>query len=228
MNLISLSTAEPECSIAFIVDGQLIYEEFWLDRTTHSKRLLTMIDHVLQHWVKKTLAEFDGFVAAKGPGSFTGLRIGISTAHGIALASGRRAYGVSSLDGLAYRFSYATDRVCAMMDAKRGQVYCAVYRFKNGQQASKSEEHVCSPEKAVALAGPDALFAGSGVVAYRSVISDTARNPVFSDPFDNAISAAALIKSLLDTDDPLDEQRQQLSPVYLRQSDAEMQFVEKC
>jgi tRNA threonylcarbamoyladenosine biosynthesis protein TsaB len=162
VRILSLSTAEQGCSLAVFENSALVFEEYWVDKQTHSKRLLTMVENLLAFRVGWDLSEIDGFIAARGPGSFTGLRIGISVINGLAYAISKPTAGVSSLDGIGYRFSAASIPVCVMMDARRNEVYCAVYRFENGILVDKSDERVCPPDQAVQLAGEKALFAGSG------------------------------------------------------------------
>ena len=142
MRILSLSTAEQGCSIALFDNKNLICEEYWVDKQTHSKRLVAMVEHLLAHRAWFGLSEIDGFIAAKGPGSFTGLRIGISVIKGLAYALGRPDAGVSSLDGIAYRFASLSVPVCVMMDARRNEVYCAVYRFEQGLLVHKSDEKI--------------------------------------------------------------------------------------
>lgn len=219
MNILALSTAEPGCSLAVFHEKELVYEVFWHSRLTHSRRLLPMITAVFPDLSGFELSQVDGFVAARGPGSFTGLRIGISTVMGLAFATSRPAAGASSLDGIGFRFAHAGVPVCAMMDARRSQVYCAVYHFENGCLKHKTPEKVCSPEEAVSMAqSKDALFAGSGACAYHEMILDHTRSrAVFPPPDMHHISAAAMSRSALLSSDFLTDPENTLTPTYLRQ-----------
>jgi tRNA threonylcarbamoyladenosine biosynthesis protein TsaB len=228
MRLFSLSTAEQGASMALFEGQTLICESYWASRQTHSKRLMSMVEQMVVHQAGIGLADIDGFIAAKGPGSFTGLRIGISVIKGLAFAVSKPCAGVSSLDGIAHRFTQASEPVCVMMDAKRSEVYSAVYRFHQGKLVQKSDEMVCSPEHAVGLAGPSALFVGSGSKAYQSMILDlTGDEAWFSNASMDNVSAAALVgasmnpRSLFESDDHC------LVPTYLRKSDAEIHFSQK-
>ncbi|MCA1792299.1 MAG: tRNA (adenosine(37)-N6)-threonylcarbamoyltransferase complex dimerization subunit type 1 TsaB [Desulfotignum sp.] len=218
MNLLALSTAEPGCSLAVFHQGQLVYESVWHSRLTHSRRMLAMIAPVFPDQAGFALSDVDGFVAAKGPGSFTGLRIGISTIMGLACAVSKPAAGVSSLDGIAFRFSCADMPVCAMMDARRSQVYCAVYRFDKGQLVHKTAEQVCPPEEALSLAHePGTLFAGSGALAYQDLIAaHTSGHARLAPPDMHHISAAALARPALSTPDFFTYPANTLAPSYLR------------
>lgn len=226
LKLLSLSTAEQGCSLAIIDGTSLICEEFWTAKLTHSRRLLKMIDHMLENRACMELGDIDGFVAAIGPGSFTGLRIGISVVKGLAYAMDKPATGVSSLDGIAFRFVHSSIPVCAMMDAKRHEVYCAVYHFDHGRLVEKSTERVVCPEDAISMTKGSSVFAGSGSKAYKDIIEQEADDPVFTQDFSDAVSATALVRSLY-SNDFFNDPENILTPSYIRKSDAELQFFEK-
>jgi len=227
LKLLCLSTAEQGCSLAIVDGSDLVCEEFWTNRLTHSKRILKMIEHMLDKRACMELDDIDGFIAAKGPGSFTGLRIGISVIKGIAQALDKPVAGVSSLDGIAFRFQYSSSPVCIMMDARRDEVYYALYEFKQGRLASKSSEMVASPEKAIAMTKSTTLFAGSGSKVYKSIIEQKADNPIIAHDFQDHISAVAMIQSLNIKDSFLYDCDTILTPSYIRKSDAQLQFGTK-
>ncbi len=232
MKLLCLSTAESGCSLAIIDGTSLVCEEFWEDRLTHSKRLLRMIEHLLENRAGMELSDIDVFAAANGPGSFTGLRIGISVVKGLAYAMGKPAVGVSSLDGIGFRFVHSSVPVSVMMDARRNEVYCAVYCFDHGRLVSKSRERVVSPEDAFEMTDSDVLFAGSGSKVYKDIIKQTVDNPKFADNFMDPVSAAALVRTLYSKEEFMNNPENffatnHISPNYIRKSDAQLQFVEK-
>lgn len=186
-----------------------------------------MVDHILEKRACLDISEIDGFIAAKGPGSFTGLRIGISVIKGLAYATGKPLAGVSSLDGIAFRFAHCSIPVCVMMDARRNQVYCAVYMFDHGIFVSKTKERVVSPEDALAMAEGRALFTGSGSKVYKDIIKEKADNPVFSHKFSDSVSASALVQSFQIKEDLFMEPENILFPGYIRKSDAQVNFDRK-
>ena len=223
-----MSTAEQGCSLAVFENRTLVCEEYWASRQTHSKRVMAMVENIVENRAGFGLSEIDGFIAAKGPGSFTGLRIGISVIKGLAYALSKPEAGVSSLDGIAYRFSQVSVPVCVMMDARRNEVYCAVYHFEKGSLVEKSDEKVCSPGQAVLLAGENAFFAGSGSKAYQDLILDlTKQNAVFACESMDHVSAAALVHPLFLNDDFFNSNENILVPAYIRKSDAEIHLNEK-
>jgi len=222
-----LSTAEQGCSLAIVEGDQLVCEEFWVSKLTHSRRLLPMIEHLLENRAGMALGDIDGFVAARGPGSFTGLRIGISVIQGLAYATGKPAAGVSSLDGIAFRLAHSAVPVCAMMDARRNEVYCAVYQFDHGRLVSKTRERVMCPEDAIDMTCGPTVFSGSGSKAYAHIIEQKADNPDIAHPFWDSVSATALVWSLYSTGNGFDTPQNHLAPVYIRKSDAQLQFAAK-
>ena len=227
MKFLCLSTAEQGCSLA-IVDGRFpVCEEYWNIKKTHSTRLLKMIEHMLEKRACMELSDIDLFVAARGPGSFTGLRIGISVIKGLAFAMEKPCAGVSSLDGIAFRFVHSSIPVCVMMDARRNEVYCAVYLFDHGSLVSKSKERVVSLKDAIGMTKGPTLFAGSGSKVYRDIIEQTADNPVIAHDFLDSVNAAALVLSLSSKDNFMDNPENILTPSYIRKSDAQLQFVKK-
>lgn len=225
MYLFAMSTAEQGASIALFEDATLVFEFSLLSRQTHSKGLLPMIEQALESKEGMSVHRIDGFIAARGPGSFTGLRIGISMIKGLARAVSKPCAGISSLDGIAFRFCYSQKPVCVMMDARRNEVYSAVYQFHHGKLIQKSPEMVCSPEVALDLAGSDALFVGSGSKVYRETISSrTHDKAVLSPPSMDGVSACALVVSAMSDKGDFDFAHHPLNPVYLRKSDAQIHF----
>ncbi len=225
--ILSLSTAEQGCSLAIVDKNVLVCEEFWDTRLSHSRRVLEMIDHMLSKRVGMALEDIDIFCAARGPGSFTGLRIGISVIKGLCLAMEKPGMGVSSLDGIAFRFAHCSIPVCVMMDARRNEVYCAVYQFDQGRLVFKTKERVVSPKDAIRMTKGPSLFAGSGSKAYQDIIEQNAKNPVIASNFLDCVSAAAMVTSFSSTDNFLDPPENMLVPSYIRKSDAQLQFVQK-
>jgi tRNA threonylcarbamoyladenosine biosynthesis protein TsaB len=224
VKILALSTAEPGCSLAVMEDGRLVCESFWYSRLTHSRRLLSMIGALFPDQAGFGISEVDAVVAARGPGSFTGLRIGISAALGVSMALSRPAVGVSTLDGIGFRFSMTDVPVCAMMDARRGQVYCAVYRFENGQLKHRTDDRVCAPEQALSLV-PDqeAVFAGSGARVYEPMIREAARGRVRMAPSCmDPVSAAALVLAAGNVPDFFTNPCYALKPAYLRSEGADL------
>ena len=223
MRLLSVSTAEQGASLALFDGPALVGESFWTSSKTHSKRLLDMIDHLVCIQAGMALSDLDGLIAARGPGSFTGLRIGIGVIQGLAFGSRLPAAGVSSLDGIGLRFSHAHGPVCVMMDARRREVYTAVYHFEKGVLTHKSGEMVCPPEAALSGIDGPGLFVGSGARVYRDkILEHTGGSAVFGSRDMEGVSAAAMARQALADPRFWENKENRLLPVYLRRSDAEI------
>ena len=229
MKILAVSTAEKECSIAVLEENNLVCEEMWATKQTHSKRIMGMVARIMDR-ASLFIDDIDGFVAAKGPGSFTGLRIGISTVKGLAYAASKPCAGISSLDGIAWQFSFSSIPVCIMMDAQRGEVYHAVYKFNNGMLISKSQEQALKPVEALESLKESTLFAGSGAVAYQEIITEEFVkredniNACFAPRFQNKVTASALAEVVFQNPSLL-IQNNSLTPEYLRRSDAEINQI---
>lgn len=225
MKILSVNTSEASAGVALVEDGVPVCEEFFSAGVTHSRVLMDMVHQVLTVRASVPVEEIDGLVAARGPGSFTGLRIGISVVKGIAMAASKPVAGISSLDAIAWQVSSSQRSVCAMMDAKRGEVYAACYRFSGGKMTHKTKEVCVTPERAVALAGESALFIGSGALAYKGQIESLAGGDLgFAPGFQNQVRASALAHAFFQSQEALSNDPLSLLPVYIRRSDAEINF----
>ncbi len=226
MKILAVNTSGQSCSIALVEDNIPIYEEFYLGNKTHSVTLMNMIDHMIRHRTEISMEEIDGFAVAKGPGSFTGLRIGISVVNALAYSLSKPVAGISSLDGIAWQLSFSSKPVCAMMDAQRGEVYTAVYYFNAGVLERKTEELAVIPEKICDMAGKNAVFAGSGAIAFKKEIRECIGFDVaFAPGFQNRISAAAIANVVFNKPELLKYDFSSAMPLYLRSSDAEINYA---
>ena len=128
MKLLGIETATIVCAAAVVENGKILSEKYLTEPHIHSEKLLRVIDQVLN-----TNNYFDAVAISIGPGSFTGLRIGLSMAKGLAFASGKPLVSISTLEALAYNF-IRTEKIqkgaliCPLIDARRDEFYTALYR----------------------------------------------------------------------------------------------------
>jgi tRNA threonylcarbamoyladenosine biosynthesis protein TsaB len=223
MKILAVDTATSSCSVAVAVDGDLLAEITLSRNETHSKHLTGLIRQVIQV-AGMTLDEIDGFAVTRGPGSFTGLRIGISTVKGLAAASGRPLVGISSLESLAQQACTGEHPVCSMIDARRGEVYVARYRNKNCVLWPEENEQALVPDQALRSMRGTCVFVGNGAVVYRRIIMDHMGKRAHFAPAIQHIIRAATVAQLAwprfeagDTDE-----LERFVPTYLRKSDAEL------
>ena len=157
--LLAIDSSSVTASAALMRDGVLVAEAFLHNGLTHSLTLAPMIDAALQN-AGASPGGVTQVVVTNGPGSFTGLRIGVATALGFASALGIPCAGVSSLMAAAYGALDYEGTVCAAMDARRGQIYCALFHVKHSILCRVTED--CAEEKEVFLqkAPPPVLWVG--------------------------------------------------------------------
>ncbi|MEJ2491496.1 MAG: tRNA (adenosine(37)-N6)-threonylcarbamoyltransferase complex dimerization subunit type 1 TsaB [Desulfuromonadales bacterium] len=223
--LLTIQTATPAGSVA-VTDGSALLAEINLQcRRTPTDWLMPMIDMLLTT-TERDKKQLDGIAVVRGPGSFTGLRVGLATAKGLSLALDCPLLGISSLQSLAMQLPFAERPVCVMLDARKQEVYSAVYRWHGGGPRPVTEERVARPEKILAEIDEETLFVGSGASVYRSLIvrqmADRAHfAPAFID-LPRAAAAASLAQQ--DWAAGVRCTADQLMPVYLRPSEAELNF----
>lgn len=168
MKLLTFDTSTTTCSVA-LTDGDRLMGEYLLSlEKTVSPRLLACVDAILRE-AGLTVADLDGIGVAAGPGSFTGLRVGIATAKGLALAAGKPVAGFSSLAMLAMNIPWGECRVCPMFDARKKEVYTALYDCRDLPVPVIAD---CVVPPAAFLEGIDeaTIFVGEGALAYRELI----------------------------------------------------------
>lgn len=145
MKILALESSATACSAALCEDERLIAQTFQNSGLTHSRTLMPMAQSMLDQ-CGQTLADVDVVAVAAGPGSFTGLRIGVSTAKGLAWAGDKLCAPCSTLESMAWQLAHVDGIIIAAMDARRNQVYNAVFRARDG----KLER--LSPDRAIGLA----------------------------------------------------------------------------
>ena len=150
MLILAMESSAKAASAALVRDDTLLAQSFSCSGLTHSRTLLPMAEDVLEH-AGVHLSEVDCLAVAQGPGSFTGIRIGVSAIKGLAWAAEKNAVGVSTLEAMAYNGLAAGEgaRVCCCMDARRSQIYHALFEIRAG----KPERLM--PDRAIAI---DALL----------------------------------------------------------------------
>ena len=132
MKILSLDTTAEVCTAALCEDSKLIAETTVNTGNTHSQTLLPVIEQLLK--ISETdVSEIDCFACSTGPGSFTGVRIGVATIKGIAYGKGKPCVSVSTLEALAYNLVGFDGIICPVMNARRNQVYNALFECKNGE-----------------------------------------------------------------------------------------------
>ncbi|MEW6266075.1 MAG: tRNA (adenosine(37)-N6)-threonylcarbamoyltransferase complex dimerization subunit type 1 TsaB [Thermodesulfobacteriota bacterium] len=169
MKVLSLETSTPAGSAALLEDDRVLVEIALAGGLTHSRTLIPVIIRLLAEmgWVAP---ELDLVAVDLGPGSFTGLRIGLAAAKGLAWAGGKPLIGVSSLDVLAMALPPTARPACPLIDARHGQVYAALYRpGPNGGYERQSDYGAFSPPALADLIREETVFCGDGVRIHQTL-----------------------------------------------------------
>jgi len=228
MKILAVDTATKSCSVAIMNAGSLSAELITLNDETHSKHLMELIDKVLGI-VSLRVGELDGLAVTIGPGSFTGLRIGVSTIKGMAHALDKPVVGISSLDALAWQCADRSFLICALLDARQGEVYSATYRFRDETLIQISREEAITPIAAAEGIKEPCIFIGNGAELYRGDITTKLGDCAYFAPEGQhtmrASSVGFLSMHRFKTHDTIDAAS--LVPRYIRKSDAELNLGKK-
>lgn len=216
--LLSMDSSAVTASVALTDGDEIIKNEFVNSGLTHSETLLPMITRVMDG---RKYSELDGIAITAGPGSFTGVRIGVATVKGLAFNDDIPCYSVSTLEAIAYNFVDKNAVVCAVMDARRMQFYNALFRVQNGKVERLCDDRAISIEDLrnelkqydkVIIAGDGAKLCFQNIELENCTLADEDRI------YQNAVGVAkaAQNKNAIFP--------KALMPVYLRQSQAEREL----
>lgn len=224
MRVLGLESSTAAGSIA-LVDGDELRGEIWFSNSrTHSERILRGVDQVLRECLLKG-EDLEGIAVGLGPGSFTGLRIALSSAKGLAFALGIPLVGIPTLEALAHNLPYFPGAVCVMLDARRGMAYGGLFRRGGDGHGLRSEGPYGLWEVSSwvqSFSGPT-VFVGDGAVAYReeirAIMGDLAEfaPPELMHPRASVVARLGHARLALGEGDELDL----LAPLYLQSSEAE-------
>jgi len=230
--ILSIDTSTPCSAIALTLgtreNGEVVGSVTLSGNVTHSRRLLNTID-----WLMKESGvvweDISGIGVSLGPGSFTGLRIGMATAKGLAASCGKVLLGVSTLDSLASKCT-RPGMVCALLDARKKEIYGAFYHVgQNGLSLRTSDVIVTSPLKLAEMIDQPVLLIGDGAVEYLEILKSYCRAELQIVPSHLHEPAATglglLCGELYEKGEFLDVGT--AVPLYVRSSDAELNLLKK-
>lgn len=216
--LLSLDSSAVTASVALTDGDRVIKSEFVNSGLTHSETLLPMVKRVMGD---NEFSSLDAVAITAGPGSFTGVRIGVATVKGIAFAGNIPCYGVSTLEAIAYNFVDENCVVCAVMDARRMQFYNAIFKVENGIVSR------FTPDRAISIDDlreelkqyDSVIIAGDGAaLCSQNIALDNCKIAADDKIYQNALSVAICVKNKKAIAPSA------LMPVYLRQSQAEREL----
>ena len=227
MNILAIETTGSVSSVALICPGKTIAEFSINSGLTHSQTLMPMLDHTLTA-ANFNKADIDAIAVSSGPGSFTGLRIGAAAAKGLAFALGLKIVPVSTLDALAYNVFTWEGIVVPIMDARRSQVYTAVYDCVGSKITRISDYMACDFDEVADMTrkkGKRTIFLGDGVAVHRGGITSSGFS-IAADTF--LLQRAASVGAIaLETASHAAIDANQFEPFYIRPSQAEREYKSK-
>lgn len=227
MNVLAIDTSNQPLSVAVLKDNQVVAEYTKNIKKNHSVQLMPAI-YQLMNEVGLQPQDLDRIAVANGPGSFTGIRIGLTTAKTLAWSLNIPVVAVSSLELLAYNGYYFNGLICPFFDARRGQVYTGLYKGQENQLESKEEEvNIMLAdwlEQLKAYNGP-IMFLSRDLSIHREVISDVLRDQAVIPDLPVHLPQSGILAKVAIEREPVDVHS--LTPNYLRLAEAEAKWIEK-
>ena len=223
MLVLGVETSTMQGGAALVGDDGLCSEYTLNVEATHSERLLPTIDRMLSD-ARIDLMALSGLAVSIGPGSFTGLRIGLSTVKGLAYATGLPVVGVPTLEALASTVSFASAHICPVLDARKQEVYAALFRCERGELVRVMEDSALAPEALCKAIRQPTIFLGDGLAAYGDLFQRLLGDLLLVPPSPGRGARPAWVaelgrrRLLRGERDPIDT----LVPAYLRPSEAEL------
>ncbi|MBQ9278580.1 MAG: tRNA (adenosine(37)-N6)-threonylcarbamoyltransferase complex dimerization subunit type 1 TsaB [Lachnospiraceae bacterium] len=231
MKILGFDSSGMVASVAIACDDILVAEYSVNYKKTHSQTLLPMFDAVVS-MTELDLDSVDGIAVAAGPGSFTGLRIGMSTVKGLGLALDKPVVAVPTCHALAYNLWGSDKLICPILDARRSQVYTALYEFKDEEMITIKEQDAMDINDLIDIINNldrDVIFVGDGIPVFKERIEEKIKNKAYFAPAhlnrQRAGSVAAL--GMIYMKEGKAESADDVKPVYLRKSQAEREREEK-
>lgn len=231
MKILAIDTASEVCSVAILEDKNLIKEISNEDANTHSIKLMPQISQILKE-TNLTLNDINLLACDKGPGSFTGIRIGISTIKAFNDVTNIPAVGITSLMSLSYNNDF-DGYICSLIDAKNDNVYYGLFdntTKKHIKLNTYLSENINNITEILKICNKPINFVGSGSIVYKDMLKSTLKeNAIFSSDVNaNKLTATSIgIAAFEVFSNNLKNEEYNLSPIYLKKSNAERELEER-
>lgn len=230
MKVLSIDSSTASATCAILEDNKLLGEITFNYKKQHSIILMPIIDELLKN-TNSELDSIDGFVVSKGPGSFTGLRIGMAVIKGLAQGTNKPFISISTLDALAYNLAFTEGIICPILDALRNNVYTALYKFENQKLCRISDYMVISVDDLISNFNDETApitFIGDAVPKFKEKLSIELENVRFSPIHLNIAKASSLGElGLINLKEGHEDDLYLSSPIYLRKSQAEREYEQR-
>lgn len=169
MKILSIDTSTMLGGVAIVEDDVLIAEARINIKIDHSERLLLEVNHLVSQ-SRININDIDVFAIAIGPGSFTGLRVGLSTVKGLVYATGKKVVSVSTLEAFAWNMPFCQYQICPLLDARRKELYAALFRWQDNNFLKIMEEQTTTIDELLKNIDSKTIFIGEGAILYKEKI----------------------------------------------------------
>ena len=231
MKILAIDSSGLVASVALMTEDTMLAEYTVNYKKTHSQTLLPMIDEIIS-MIEVDINSLDAIAISKGPGSFTGLRIGSATAKGLGLALNKPIIEIPTVDALAYNLYGVESIICPLMDARRNQVYTGLYTFEEDEFKVIQEQCAVELPEIIDMINKQkgkVIFLGDGVEAYKSQIEELIHIPFMYAPSHLSKQRAGAVGALAISNFKNKQMKTATGhvPTYLRLSQAERELAEK-
>ena len=228
MMLMGIDSSTPQASIALLKNGQVLAQAENDESATVSNQILFLIDNVLTS-TGVSLEDLDGFCLTTGPGSFTGLRVGASILKGLLLATSKPFVKIDTLEALALQATPTRNIICAILDARKKEVYTANFLDNDGVLERLTPDRALTPNQLCKEITDPTIFIGNGLNSYKPFLTNQLGEkfiPIQSKLSDTvAACAARLAEKRFETTKKTN--LEELTIKYVRKSEAELKLKEK-
>jgi tRNA threonylcarbamoyladenosine biosynthesis protein TsaB len=229
MIVLGIDTSTPQTSVAIGNDREIL-ANVSIAGKARQESVTPALQQMLA-WSGLDLARLGGIAVGIGPGLFTGLRVGVETAKTLAQVLNVPIVGITSLDALAFAVRHTSRRIACVIDARRGEVFAAIYRAVPGGVVRETDHLVLKPDHLVAelqTVPGEVLCVGNGAILYRREIEDLGSRVEFASPAVGHPDAAALVELAIPRFTREEHDRLfDVVPLYLRKSDAEIAWDQR-
>jgi tRNA threonylcarbamoyladenosine biosynthesis protein TsaB len=228
MFVLGIETSTKTGSVAVVSEDAVIAQYSLNIEVTHSERLMSTVDRVLKD-IGIAIAAIDGFAVAIGPGSFTGLRIGLAAIKGLAFATGKPVAAVPTLKALAWNLPQASHPVCPLLDARKNEVYAALYQYEGPRLLQLMPEATIPLSEIADRIPGTVLFTGEASRLYQQALEKAFGDRAFFAPRTACLPSAAAVAEIglgmLRNGEQIEPDN--LTPLYIRRPEAEVAWEKR-
>ncbi|GAB6182771.1 tRNA (adenosine(37)-N6)-threonylcarbamoyltransferase complex dimerization subunit type 1 TsaB [Thermodesulfovibrio hydrogeniphilus] len=225
MRILGIDTSTKYARLAIVEDGVLIACSLMQFMASHSEKLIPEIAHMLEI-MEISLETIDCYALTVGPGSFTGLRVAVSTVKGLSFATRKPVIAVSTLEIIARGLPFANHQICPILDARKKELYAALFKWQEDKLIRIREDSIVSIDSLVDWIEEKTIFLGEGVNIYKDrLMEKLGNNAIFAENL-HGIPNPALVAIVGEEKAKRGEfvHAHHLEPLYLRKSEAEIKF----